>query len=109
MFRRPTAASLRTPEIVGEVTNPVMKQSVVSGGERSIEFCDCMVLCSALSRLRASSTHASGKLAIEAASRFLIRPRLEFSYTGRKRRASDIDRPALLSDNTTLEPFGGER
>ena len=80
MFRRPTAASLRTPEIVGEVTNPVMKQSVVSGGERSIEFCDCMVLCSALSRLRASSTHASGKLAIEAASPFLIRPRLEFSY-----------------------------
>jgi hypothetical protein len=39
-----------------------------------------MVLCSALSRLRASSTHAAGKLAIEAASPFLIRPRLEFSY-----------------------------
>src|SRR3954451_14995313 len=39
-----------------------------------------MVLCSALSRLRATSTHASGKLAIEAASPFLIRSRLEFSY-----------------------------
>ena len=40
--------------------------------------------CSALSRLRASSTHVSGKLAIEAASLFLIAPGSSSATTGRK-------------------------
>jgi hypothetical protein len=45
-----------------------------------------------LSRLRASSTHASGKLAIEAASVF-NRARTEFSYN---RAESDAPRVSIV-------------
>jgi hypothetical protein len=48
--------------------------------------------CSALSRLRASSTHAYGKLAIEAASVF-YRARPEFSYN---RTESDTPRVSIV-------------
>jgi hypothetical protein len=59
--------------------------------------------------LRASSTHAYGKLAIEAASVF-YRARPEFSYHRTESGApSGIDRLALESDSTTIKPFGGER
>jgi hypothetical protein len=40
---------------------------------------------------------------------FLIAPGSSSATQDGKRRASDIDCPALLSDSTTIKPFGGER
>src|SRR6185437_5401030 len=73
-----------------------LRKSPMAGVSSSMPWADCRS-CSALSRLRASSTHASGKLAIEPASRFQSPPaRVQLQQDG-KRRALDIDPPALLS------------
>jgi len=84
-----------------------LRKSPMAGVSSSMPCAECRSR-SALSRLRASSTHASGELAIEAAPVF-DRPRLEFSYNMTEMTRLDIDRPALLSDSTTVKPFGGER
>jgi hypothetical protein len=63
---------------------------------------------SALSRLRASSTHASGKLAIEAASVF-NRTGPEFSCNRPERDAPRVFDPALESDSATIKRLGGEK
>src|SRR6516165_2497414 len=62
-----------------------LRKSPIAGVSSSIPWAECRS-CSALSRLRASSTHASGKLAIEAASVF-NRARSKFS---RNRTGSDL-------------------